>query len=38
MWGKTVRGGGTCKNPWDYICMINVYDGPMATAMSNTCG
>ena len=33
MWGKTVRGEGTCKNPWDSICMINVYDGPMETAM-----
>ena len=38
MSGSTVRGGGTCKNPSDSLCMINVYDGPTETAMFNTCG
>ena len=38
MWGNTIRGGGTCKNLLDSLCMINVYDGPKETAMLNTCG
>ena len=37
MWGNTFRGGGTCKNPWDSLRMISVYDGLMETAMLNTC-
>ena len=37
MWGNTVRGGGTCRNPWDSLCMINVSDGPIETVMLNTC-
>ena len=28
MWRNTVKRGGTCKNLWDFLCMINVYDSP----------
>ena len=35
-YGDPGREGGTCKNPWDFLRMINVYDGPMETAMLNT--
>ena len=30
--------GGTSKNPWDSLCMVSVYDGPMETVMLNKCG
>ena len=35
MWGDTVRKGGTCKTheTHETLSMINVYDGPMETAM-----
>ena len=36
--GKHGQRGRTCKNPWDSLCMICVYDGPMETTMLNTCG
>ena len=38
IWGNTVRGRGICKNLWDSLCVINVCDGLMETAMLNTCG
>ena len=38
MWENTVRRERTCINLWDSLCMINVYDGPMETAMLNICG
>ena len=35
MWGDTIRKGGTCKTheTHETLSMINVYDGPMETAM-----
>ena len=34
MWGNAIRRGGTCKNPWDCLYMINVYDGQLVSAQN----
>ena len=36
MWRNVFRGGRTCKNPCDSLCMINVYDGPMENSINQS--